>query len=128
MRKHPELGTKTDLLFKRASGGDESAYAFLCVFDEYFEDVVGFIKKGPHREPEFVQLLARTNTVYSLPFYVRNGHFLWQPIQQAFASLRHDPAPLCMARIAMAVANIKLGFVEAQKLDVELRETALAAR
>lgn len=128
MRKHPETGAKVDLLFKQISDGDLAAYTFLCVFDEYFEDVMKLLAFGNKDQGALVQMLARTNTLYSLPFYVRNGHLLHLTIQQAFDSLAHDYSPLCFAVVILAVANLKLGFEGARKLSPEIRQVAYASK
>jgi hypothetical protein len=144
MRKHIELGASADKLFIRIADKDVDAYAFLCSFDEYYEDVGKFVVAENKTPNDFVTLLARTNTVYSLPFFIRNGHFLHLPIQQAFNSLadafawrehpdewRRNWGDICalgMVEIVLSVANLKLGFVEARKLSPEIRELAWAAR
>lgn len=144
MRTHPECGQAVEALFKRIAGDDRDAYAFLGSFDEYFESVTAFVASDNHNQLDFVALLARTNTVYSLPFFIRNGHFLHLPIQQAFNSLadglawRSHPedwrrqwgeiCSLAIVDVIMAVANLKLGFADAREISGKVKEIAWACR
>lgn len=144
MTRHPELGTSVDLLFKRICGDDRDAYAFLVAFDQYFEDVTEFVTQENHNQMDFVALLARTNTLYSLPFFILNGHFLHLPIQQAFNSLadglawrdhpeqwRYQWGQICsmsIVEVVLAVSNLTLGFVETRKISPRVRELAVATR
>lgn len=144
MRKHLECGQSADALFKRVANGDIEAYSFLVCFDEYLEDVAAFVMSDKKNSPDFVALLARTNTVYSLPYFIRNGHFLHLPIQQAFNSLadgmawRESPdewskqwgeiCSLAIVEVILSVASLKLGFADTRKISAEAKELAWASR
>lgn len=131
-------------MFKRICGEDRDAYAFLVAFDQYFEDVTDFVTQEAHNQMDFVALLARTNTVYSSPFYVRNGHFLHLPIQLAFNSMADAMAwsnhpqdwrrqwgeicSLAIVGVVLSVANLKLGFAETREISGKVKELAWASR
>lgn len=144
MKRNIEIGKEVDNLFRKVANGEAEAYAFLCSFDEYFEDVTAFVVSDKKTATDFVALLARTNTVYSLPYFTRHGHFLHLPIQQAFNALADGLAwkespdawrkqwgkicSLAIVDVILAVAHLKLGFSDARKISPEVRELAWAGK
>jgi hypothetical protein len=80
---HPETKQALAKLYQRAANGDGNAYAFLQSFDQYFRDITAFAENPSKQSSDFIQLLARTNTVYSLPFYAANAGFLYLTVQRA---------------------------------------------
>lgn len=135
-------------LLMRASCADLDAYNFLCSFTQYFHDIVDFIESvdpSTFKISSFLPLLARTCTVYSIPFYSRNAHFLHVPIQRAISNRALATAwkdhgqewkreqartlRLSISEVILAVAEIKsMPFSEKQQLAVDLLELLSAPR
>lgn len=99
-------------LFKLASGDDPDAMVFLTRLEQHMADVGHFVVSSSKDAHQFISLMARTNTVFSLPFYVRNAPHLHLPVLKALNLLPNSDA----LPVAMDVAFLKLGFADARKL------------
>lgn len=144
MKDHLECGPRVQQLYREACGGDADALTFLNRFDEYFEAVVKFIETGNRSMRDFMELLAKTNTLYSLPFYARHALALQLPVLQALNGLADglawqtngedwkrqwgETARIGMVELTLAVATMQVGFSGARKLSAEVREMGWATR
>ena len=113
--------TKPDL-FKLVSAGDQDAFVFLTRLDAHMAEIGQFLvseNKNPH---DFIALMARTNTVFSLPFYVRYAPQLYVSVMSAL----DFPSGPTIAPVMDAVSFLRLGFAGNRKLVADLKASALA--
>jgi hypothetical protein len=142
--KNTEIKNQALDLFKKASGGDAEALIFIVRFDEYMDDVTEFVCRGPYNPTVFLKLLARTNVLYSLSFYVKHAPFLQLHVNQVLMGLADgldgqnsheewrrnwsEVSKLAFVELILAIATIKLGFNGARELSYALRHLAWASR
>ena len=142
MRSQIETKAEVEKLFAAASGGDRDAYNFLLAFDLYVEEIEALLQ-APSNHTEFIRLLAKTSSIYTLPFYVRNAPMLQLTITEALQGMLESQtvkggepwlvqwaeySGAAMARVVMAVAMVKIGFEKASELRQTVRELAWATR
>ena len=111
-------------IYESAANGDAEAMAFLVAMDDYFKAADAFMALEPKSATEFLHLLARTNAIFSSPFYQNHCRALYMTVQQAFAEWCYP-----MEDIVFAVACIKVGFERARELwRAERRESSALAQ
>lgn len=103
-------------LFDRASGGNQDAYRFLCAAYEHFWAMHNFIKEKKQDPHEFIALMAKTNQVFSLPFYAKHADELHVSVERVIVGLDKDVS----FGLVTDVAFITLGFDGARKLLAEI--------
>lgn len=125
-------------IYQTAANGDADALAFLLNFEDYLRAVEEFItvesgsQPSPNTNRSFLHLLAKTNFVYSMPYYQRNSMFLYVTVQSilngiASASDARWSYRAMMRDMVFAVANLKLGFLKARELGIAVDESAVDA-
>ena len=107
-------------LFERASGGNKEAIQFLSAAYEHFDKMHEFIKEGRKDNHEFIALMANTNKVFSLPFYVKHSSELHISVLRVVHLLASEVSE----SLVFDVALLTLGFAGARKLLVELEGKA----
>lgn len=116
------VGMTKSELFKLVSAGDQDAFVFLTRLDAHMAEIGQFITSGNKNPHDFIALMARTNTVFSLPFYVRNAPQLYVSVMRALNTESGSE----VTPVAVAAAYLKLGFAETRKIGADLEASPLA--
>ena len=142
MRSQIETKAEVDALFREASGGDQDAFVFLIAFDRYLEEIQELLVSPPN-PTDFIRVLAKTATIYTLPFYVRNAHSLQLTAVEALQGLLEAHTTkageqwqvewahysgLASAKVVTAVALLKIGFDKTSELRQTIRLVAWSTR
>lgn len=111
-------------LYSKACNGDAEAMLFLFQFENYVESIRAFLTSGSNDPQQFIQLMAKSNFVFSCPWYVKHAGVLYLVCQRAIGLiLGGEP----MNEIVIGVATLRLGFKEAQELVAVSKDVDKAA-
>ena len=143
MKSNPLVGLKVSKIYELAAGKNFDALNFLNAFDLYFEEIERFVSSPRQDESGFIKILAQTNIIYSMPFYVSNAHLLQVPVVQLFNELadsiafktsteqwKRSMSQFCgigLSNVVISIALICGGFELCRQISPQVKELFLSA-
>lgn len=103
-------------LFKTASGDNQEALRFLTAVYEHFDRMHKFIVEKRTNPHDFIDLMAETNQVFSMPFYVKNASQLHVSVWRVVQGLGKEVS----FSLVSDVAFLTLGIEGARKMLAEI--------